>query len=206
MPWDTAVAAFAVTAAALLVGGGIVLRYQRDRYHFLLTQAALEKGITSFGDAVPPWLVSLRIGALALVLGIGLIGAGVAFYRTARWIEEPAIGRQPSPRDATPSPAAAPAADRAPAANDPDAPPAPPPQGRPRADDNRRPLPPPPPSPPQPETPAMQRWHRVQTQRTIGLVCVCTGVILSLLGVVRIAFARVERRYVAPPAPAAPPA
>ena len=33
-----------------------------------------------------------------------------AFYRTARWIEEPAIGRQPSPRDATPSPAAAPAA------------------------------------------------------------------------------------------------
>ena len=49
----------------------------------------------------------------------------------------------------------------------------------------------------------MERWHRIQTQRTIGLVAICAGSILTLLGLVRIAFARMERRYSTEPPHAA---
>ncbi|HZK79526.1 MAG TPA: hypothetical protein VFC46_00625, partial [Humisphaera sp.] len=40
-----------------------------------------------------------------------------------------------------------------------------------------------------------ERWHRAEAQQTIGLVSVATGLILLLVGVVRIGFAKVEQRF-----------
>jgi len=45
--------------------------------------------------------------------------------------------------------------------------------------------------------PAMERWHRVESQKLAGIVAMSTGAILALLGLVRIAFARMERKYAA---------
>jgi ferric-dicitrate binding protein FerR (iron transport regulator) len=46
-----------------------------------------------------------------------------------------------------------------------------------------------------PQNPAMERWHRVQTQKLMGLLAICAGTILALLGLVRISFSRMERQY-----------
>jgi hypothetical protein len=46
-----------------------------------------------------------------------------------------------------------------------------------------------------PRNPAMDRWHRVESQKLIGLVAICSGAILAMLGLVRIAFSRLERKY-----------
>ncbi len=194
MPWEIAIAAFGITAAILLIGGAILLRYQRDRQHFLLMKAALDKGINSFPGMVPGWLISLRIGALCLILGLGLMGGGIAFYNAASFIDEPpvqsAVSAPPGYRSAGDTSDAPP--------------PPPPPRGNPgsRPDDGRPPPPGPPPPRPGSQSPAMERWHLIQTQHTIGLIAICVGAILALLGLVRIAFARIERRYTSDPIPA----
>lgn len=51
------------------------------------------------------------------------------------------------------------------------------------------------PAPPPPPSPAMEAWHRAQEREAVGQACVGAGVILSLLGMARAAFAAVERRY-----------
>jgi hypothetical protein len=60
-----------------------------------------------------------------------------------------------------------------------------------------------PPRPPGPN-PVLERWHRIQNYRTAGLITGCAGAILAALGIVRIFFARLERKY-ASPEPASPP-
>lgn len=196
IPWDIAAGAFGITAAIVLSGGMILLRYQRDRYQFQLLHAALDKGITALPGAVPPWLLSLRQGVLTLVLGLGLIGSGAALHIAAGTINDlPAAASQPSgpperfrpppPRDGPPD--ARP--DGRPGPNGPpNGPPLGPPNGGPQDPDR-----PPPPSP------QMQRWHRIETQRLTGLIAICSGIILGLLGLVRIGFSRTERKYTLTP-------
>ncbi|HVX84352.1 MAG TPA: hypothetical protein VH253_06005 [Phycisphaerae bacterium] len=200
-PWDIAAGAFGIVAAVVIAGGAIVLRYQRDRYQFQLLHAALDKGITTLPGSIPPWLLSLRQGVLTLVLGVGLVGAGAALHVAARHIPE---APQPATRGAPPGgltggPGGGGAAleggpgdfrPRPPRPGDAEGFP-PPPNGR-LGGEN----PPPPQNPPRPD-PATERWHRIQTQQLAGVVSVCAGTILALLGVVRIAFARSERRYTA---------
>jgi hypothetical protein len=170
MPWEAAIPVFAISAAAILVGGTILLRFQRDRHHFLLAHMALERGITTFPGAIPGWLLSLRVGVLTLVLGLGLASSGIFFYQTAGDLQD--------------SPIAAPAP-RVPPATTVDRP-------RPAGDtESNAPHAPPPPV-----------WHRIQNQRIASLVTFCVGVILVLLGLVRILFARAERFYTDPIAPA----
>lgn len=45
------------------------------------------------------------------------------------------------------------------------------------------------------ESPDRERWHRAEAQKTIGLVSVGMGFILTLLGLVRIGFAKIEQNY-----------
>jgi hypothetical protein len=181
IPWDIAAGAFGITSAIVLAGGIILLRYQRDRYQFQLLHAALDKGITSLPNSVPAWLLSLRQGVLTLVLGLGLVGSGAALHFAARHILEiPASATMP---DRAPRP---------PRNGPPDAhfpgPPGPPaPPGAPGGPQD--------PDRPPPPSPEMQRWHRIETQRLTGLIALCCGIILALLGLVRIAFARTERKY-----------
>ena len=66
-------------------------------------------------------------------------------------------------------------------------------------------VPPPPPgypsvvaatTPPHPVPPSnLPRWERIERLNLIGLVAICTGGILILLGIARVSFARIERRY-----------
>jgi len=49
---------------------------------------------------------------------------------------------------------------------------------------------------PMPLDPALEHWHEAQAQQTVGLVSAGTGFILILLGIVRMAFAKIEQRYV----------
>jgi hypothetical protein len=227
MPWDTAIAAFAITAAILLVGGAILLRYQRDRYHFLLMQAALTHGITSFPGTPPGWLVSLRVGVMALVLGLGLMGAGAALHRSAEHVEAiPAnvrAGMNPGPGMNGPgNPERGVPAGMMDPNGPPPGPNGPPFRGGPNGPGPNGPGPNgpgpngpgqglngPPNGPNNPNfnalprpapNPALERWHRVQNYRTTGLLTGCAGAILAALGVVRIFFSRLERRYDTEPA------
>lgn len=230
MPWDTAIAAFAITAAILLVGGAILLRYQRDRYHFLLMQAALAHGITAFPGTPPGWLVSLRVGSLALVLGLGLVATGTVLFLSADDVDELPGQMRPRIESAPPreGPGSGPAGRgpegaRAPAGMmNPNMQPGVPAGGPGNMGGNPAPFRGPagpgggpgmgmgpvpgggpgpnagggnPPARPIPPNPAMERWHRMQNYRLTGMVTGCAGIILAALGIVRMIFSRLERRY-----------
>lgn len=157
---------FGGVAALLLVGGGVLLRSQRERLRFELAKTALDKGVAPpVAAGLPAWLTSLRRAAVILAVGVGLLVAGGRVVRLAKQVPLP-------PADAL-------------AADVPPAPPAPPAAGV-------RPTPPPP--PPRPN-PAVERWHFAQDEQAIGLAASAGGGILVLLGLARAAFAVVERRY-----------
>ncbi|MCX5662568.1 MAG: hypothetical protein NTW19_23045 [Planctomycetota bacterium] len=234
-------AAFGAIAALLLIGGPVILAWQRNRQQYDLMRAAMERGITRFAEGPPLWLVSLRQGLLITTLGVGLLIVGGGAWGLASWVPMPTTtgghlgpgqgkpqgpqenkkpnepGKagpehesdemQPPPRppegmDGERPPR--PGEDRGPGFGPPGGPGGPGdfdgPPGRPRGPMGEigrpgRPggpmgamLPPPPPNP------AWERWHRAQAQLVIGQVAVACGVILTLLGVVRTAFARAERR------------
>ncbi len=177
MIWEILIGSFGVAGAILLVGGAIFVRLQRDRQQFKLMQMSLEKGITSLPGMVPGWMLSLRQGVLALILGLGVACSGIALHVTADAVAEPPAGAFQRPGGGPGS------GDMRPPPRQFD--------GGPGRDDR---LPPPPLVGP-PRSPAMDRWHRVESQKLIGLVAICTGAILAALGLVRIAFSRLERKY-----------
>ncbi len=175
MPPHVALTVLCITAAVLLIGGAILIRLQRDRQHFRLMQLALERGITAFPGVPPGWLISLRIGCLIAVLGVGLMFSGGVVWFAAPNLETlpeaiPATTASAIPRSAAPA----------------QTPPA-------TAQQDERPLGPENP-PPEPD-PQMERWHRIESEKIAGLVGVCAGAILTALGVVRMLFARMERMY-----------
>jgi hypothetical protein len=184
MIWEILIGSFGVAGAILLVGGTIYLRIQRDKQQYQLMQTALDKGITTMPGMIPGWLISLRQGMLALVLGLGVACSGIALVAMASSIDQ--------------IPAGAFAGPPGPDGRDGQSPPAPPGQPFPDAGpgmDGQSRLNPPGPDRRPPQNPAMERWHRVQTQKLTGLVAICSGAILAMLGLVRIAFSRMERQY-----------
>lgn len=167
-------ASFGVIAAVLAVGGLILVRLRRDRYHFDLMRTALEQGLSTIPNSVPFWLVSLRQGIMILTLGLALLLVGGIGYRLTTGIQVPdlaSLARAPSSL-----PASLPEASPKPGRGSPHAPPF-------------REIRPPPPNP------AKERWDRAQRQQTVSLIVMGCGAILVPLGLVRIGFARVERRY-----------
>lgn len=188
-------------AAVLLVGGWLALRWQQDRHRFQLMQTALEKGITRFPDAPPFWLLSMRQGVTMLATGIALAAVGGGAFWLGRQAPMPAtsVGMQFEPagpptaqdawqeredrRDRGPDrrPQGRPddagfEQDRGPR---PDLRP-----GRPNGPPDRRPM----------LSPQMERWHQAQTEQTAGLISLGVGIILMLVGVVRVFFAQAERQ------------
>ena len=116
-------------------------------------------------ESTPQWLASLRLGVSIVVIGVVMMLVGVAATGSA---------------DKVPMPPAS--------AMVVAVPPTPPvqefgPDGRPR------------PSPPPPETPEMRQWHQAQDQKHLGLLGLVCGLLLSALGMVRVVFAWVERKY-----------
>ena len=80
MSEDIAVGSFGVAAAVLLVGGSVLIRWQRNRQQFLLMQTALLQGLRQFPAGLPPWVATLRQGITTLALGLGLIVVGAIAY------------------------------------------------------------------------------------------------------------------------------
>lgn len=168
-------ASFGVVAAVLAVGGLIIVRLRRDRYHFDLMRTALEQGLSTVPNSPPFWIVSLRQGILILTLGLALLVVGGAGYGLTAGIPAPdvsSMGRAPSSL-----PASLPEALLKPG------------RGAPHTAPLREFRPPP--------SPAKERWDRAQRQQTVSLIVMGCGAVLVPLGLVRIGFARVERRYFA---------
>lgn len=161
-------AGFGVAAAILILGGIVLLRFQRNRQEFALMRAALEKGVSAFPNAQPPWLISLRQGVLTLALGVGLIGVGVVLWAISRNVEPPPVTPVLS-MDTADAPTTAPA---------------------------RRPKP-----DPKPYNPAKERWDQAKSRQTVALWLMGSGGVLVLLGCVRTAFARVEKKVTAEVSP-----
>ena len=205
---DAFAGGFGAAAAIVLIGGAVLLRWQRNRLQFQLMQTAIEKGVPPMPGAAPLWLLSLRQGVMILVLGVGLLIAGALAYHSAAAVAMPAVSAattqpmmgggagdfRPPPRMADDGPA------------DQFGPPDGPrgmngggPGGRRFGPPGRVPgaggpdgqqLPPPPRG-----NPAMEYWHRAQDQTAVATVAMGSGLVLAMLGIVRVMFAYAERRY-----------
>jgi hypothetical protein len=176
-------AGFGALAALLLIGGAVLLRWQRTRLQFSLMQTALEKGTTPLLGNVPLWLLSLRQGAMIFVLGAGLIVVGGGLHGIAAKVPEPTAAEFAQARPQPPTPPDGEEGQRPPMEHGGEMHRAGPPEGRfgptPRND----------------EPPAIQQWHRAQDQKAVGTLAIASGFILVLLGFVRVIFAFAERKY-----------
>ena len=202
---DAFAAAAGVAAAILLLSGPILLRFQRQRHQFLLTRAALERGITRLPSGPPAWLQSSRTGVILLSLGAALFICGIVSTGLSKGatmperqiattqpamesaITEPRMMSPHGPPDRMNGPGPH---GRGPMQNNPgeDGPPGW--RGMDRGGPDRdAPLPPP------PVDPVMERWHQAQAERAVGLTGMACGFILGVMGLSRLLFARVERKY-----------
>lgn len=170
---DALAGGFGATAALLLVGGGVMLRAQRARYAFTLAEAALAKGLPPATVGPPAWLVSLRQSVMILATGVGLMIAGGGIAFWAAHVPPPPAGSTATALVA----------------------PEPPPP--PAAEPGHRPQPPVPPDP------ARRQWDQAQDALSLALGSLAGGGVLTLLGIVRIAFVVVERKHELPVRPSA---
>jgi len=171
--WDNFTTGFGVAAAILAVGGVVFLRFQRSRHEFALMRAALEKGISDYPGGLPAWVVSAREGLMMLTLGVALSGLGVAAWLMAD--KELRLAPVAASQAAATMPAQMLAGPK------------------PR-DDRGRLL---------PEgrlySEVRNRWERSRYLEMAGQIMTGSGIILIALGIVRLVFARVERKYSAEP-------
>ena len=170
--------AIAILIVIMIVGGTVLLRWQRNRYRFELMKAAMAQGMTRFPSDVPYWLASLREALMVLTVGVGLMLVGGAAIR---------LHVAPGPNGPNRVNTTRPAEEMRPVEQRP----------RPeefRRDERMRPGDERPPF--DPEGPRIQRQEAIQS---LGMVAMACGAILTLLGIVRTIFAGVEKRYTAGP-------
>lgn len=174
---ETVAAGVSIAGAAIIVGI-LLLRWYRVRQEFLLLKFSLEKGVPLLVPTQPQWLVSLRQGLLIATLGTGMVIVGAVGWTLAADVPQPPAERLTNPTTQLAEPE----------------PPPPPPPGRGRGPEAREEPHPRPPAPP-PRDPAFMKWERAQTQTAVCMSIVGGGVLLILLGGVRIAFVPAERRF-----------
>lgn len=163
--WDNFATGFGIVAAVLAVGGAVLLRFQHNRHRYALMQAALERGITQFPGGQPAWLIAFRQGLMMGTLGLGLAGVGAGAWILAQ-------------KQASAPPQAIGAAQAealyGPKPRDE--------RGRLTAEGRQYSV-------------AREHWQRIQARELAGQALVGSGIVLVLLGTVRMAFARAERKY-----------
>ena len=193
-------AAFGASAAVLLVGSSFFLRWQRNRQRFELTRLAMENGATNFPKGPPHWLVSLREAVTTIALGIGLLIAGGASYwmgvhtppptneelkEVAKIISGGQQGQGRGDRQLPPMRRQGPEfGEEGP----------PPPEEMRRPEDQQQQRPPREEPPPMP-VPALEKYKRGQTMQTIGELALGAGAVLTVLGLIRAGFTRIERKH-----------
>jgi len=171
MFWQIFGTALGITMGLIIAGGWIFLQYRRDQMHYKLLTVALDRGLPALPGRVPAWIRSMWQGVLIMLLGVGVLAAGVLLQA-----ESGSVGRSPVLADHSPPPVVRPPATG-------------------RAEGVVQP--PPPPAPPgNPPGPDMPRLERMERLRLIGLINMCAGGVLILLGIARMGFARLERRYI----------
>jgi hypothetical protein len=190
-----------IAVALVLAMGWICILWRRDAQRFRLMQLALEKGVTRFPNTPPFWLLSLRQGVTVLALGVALCGVGGGALLVVKNVPEPTPEqqmqalpgiRQEQMRENGPGGPGGPGGFGPGGPGDVRDQPFPPPddQGPPGPGASRPPLRQP--MPPM-AVPAVENWHRAQAMRTVGLLSLACGIVLIVLGIVRIAFSGVER-------------
>jgi hypothetical protein len=100
-----------VAAAILLVGGWVLLQWQRQRHRFDLIRSSLERG-TPLPQGTPLWLISLRQGLLTLTLGVGLLIVGAAARAMVSGVAMPPASVFAAAVQAAPAPPPPPESDR----------------------------------------------------------------------------------------------
>lgn len=179
-------AGFAI-AVAMAVLGTFLSRWYRMRQEYLLLRLAMEKGITPPSNpTLPQWLISLRQGVLIVTLGLALAIIGGIGWRLGMRAQQSQLPNRGIPNATTlPEPT--------------EAPPPPPREPGPRelgrpggAGPGPRETPP----PPRPRDFAREAWDRAESQINISMSMVVAGIILVLLGAVRIGFVPAEKRFV----------
>ena len=168
---------FGIVAAILLFGGSILLRWQRARHRYDLLRRAIETG-AALPAATPAWLASRQQAVSLLAVGVGLMVVGAGAWHLGAAVEPPRAAVW-SARPATLAGAATAPALVPPSATAPALPSA---AGGP-------PLPPPEPSP------AVEAWRAAQQRLAVGQTAAGCGLILFLLGAVRLGFSGTERRH-----------
>jgi hypothetical protein len=168
--WDDFAVGFGVAAAVLVIGGIILLRWQRNRQSHELMKKAIEQGLTDDTPAHSPWQAAFRQSLMMLALGTALIllggGAWLLASRqgdlsdlpTTQPVEELLSG--PKPRDE---------------------------RGRLTSEGRVY-------------TQARERLRHARTLQTASFMLTGTGVIFLMLGGVRMLIARAERNSARNPA------
>jgi len=193
---DALAGGFGIAAAVLLIGGGVALRWQRNRLHYALMQSALDKGVDLSAAAPPAWLISLRQGVSTFAIGIGLLVAATVVHRWSQTVPMPAVSefdpQQQRDMNGPPGGEFLPPGPNGPEDGPPDGPPR-----RGNMMPNQRPGAPLAGQPGRPPraNPAMERWHRAQDQIAVARAAGAAGLVLVLLGAVRIIFSFAEKRY-----------
>jgi len=156
---------FGIVAALLLIGGSIALSWQKNRQRYELMRRALESG-APLPKGPPLWLASRRQALSILALGIGLLVSGSGAWWLGSGVAFPTASVSTAVAP-TPEPAPPLLAEHG----------------------DRRP-----PHPPAPN-PELERYHSARERLAVGQTAVGCGVILAILGIIRLGFTATERRF-----------
>ncbi len=165
------ISSFAIAAAFFVVGGFLLLQWQKNRYRYQLLRIAVERGDPMWSFDTVDWLGSLRRAVATLVLGIGLACIG-----TFLWTQRPLAAPPPERMAETNSAETGHRSDVSVTeqvahmigVNQPKRPPH--------------------------KSPEHEAWERLQKQQAIGLSFLGAGVLLVLIGTVNCGFAWIERQ------------
>ncbi len=211
-----------ITALVAIIGG-FFMKILRDQQRYRLMRVALERGDGTLPGGMPIWAVSFRQGVKLASLGAALVAAGIFV-----WLVTPNVGIAHGDKVATalPAPPPPPPAHRPAKRKGASAAPA---RGSHRLSRPHRPLPPrimrpgmmgpwhrgfgmhprgpfghgwPHPMMRGPPTPRMARAQMAANQRLAAVTSIAVGIVFGVLGLVRLALARWERRTLAQQTPA----
>lgn len=210
-PSHSPVAITLVIVIGALIALAMFLRWQHDRQRLSVLKLAIEKGLSHLPATLPMWLSSLRQGIMLATLGVALLIVGAIAVAMAH---SPSMGgpfgnQATRPRSSAVAPPGLPTRPPGggPMGNSPPGfggrtlPPPGGPLGVRRPIQSRNGQPPGLDFTPRGFGPPAMRFNRFPPppgpRKVLGYGALAIGFILTLLGAVRIAFAGIERKYLA---------
>ena len=210
-PSHSPVAITLVIVIGALIALAMFFRWQHDRQRLSVLKSAIEKGLTHLPATLPMWLSSLRQGIMLATLGVALLIVGVIAVAMAHsgsmrgpfgsQVMRPWNGAVTQPGLPTRPPDGGPMGNSPPGFGGRTLPPPGGPLGVRRPIQSRNGQPPGLDFTPRGFGPPAMRFNRFPPppgpRKVLGYGALAIGFILTLLGSVRIAFAGIERKYLA---------